>query len=518
MREALRTVARSAAPRAVPPAAEPAPAPAPERPTGLLSLLGRLFRPAEGPPSVDVLHFSGASSPDEAPFLAASLADALTVRLARIPGLRVRSCRPDEKPSATHLLAGAWRRGPEGVSVTWQLREAASGAVRLGGTVEAPSADLLSVQNEVGDQIYAAMRGSWVSRSVPAAPAEAPLDQNVAETYLEARALLASVALRTSSREQLYEAQDRFAEVLLARPRFAPALSALGLVHLLVVRRGFGGLAQLAAAERCFDEALALQPGLVEADVHRAHVLQARGEKEAARHAVQRLRETAAGDFEVRVAAALLLRMDGLLEPALRELRAALALDPARAATVYDQRARILHYLGRLDRAQEELDKGLRLEARHPLLRTSQGYLWLRRGETARAIAVLESVLRDAPELRLASPTLALACLAAGQRRRAKALITDETLAAADADGDMAYRIATLFASAAETDHALAWLRKAIHLGNENHPWFASNPAWQALRGDEGLMARLESTCRRNRRRWPPAVAATEDPAELRAP
>jgi serine/threonine-protein kinase len=55
-------------------------------------------------------------------------------------------------------------------------------------------------------------------------------------------------------------------------------------------------------------------------------------------------------------------------------------------------------------------------------------------------------------------------------------MITEDMLFA-DADGEMAYRVATYFALDGDATEALYRLRKAIYLGNENYPWFASNPA-----------------------------------------
>ena len=86
-------------------------------------------------------------------------------------------------------------------------------------------------------------------------------------------------------------------------------------------------------------------------------------------------------------------------------------------------------------------------------------------------------------------PTLALCYVQAGERERAAALLKDDTLAAAEADSEMAYRLATYFAVEGDSSEALHWLRRAIYLGNENYPWFQKNPAWNNLRTNCGLRA-----------------------------
>jgi len=271
------------------------------------------------------------------------------------------------------------------------------------------------------------------------------------------------------------------------------------------VRHGFGGTTHLIAAQKSFERALAFDSSLVEAKVFRVYTFLARGEKESARHGVHHLLETAANDYDVHMVAATILRLDGLYDMALHESSTALRLNPAAATLVYNDRARIYGYQGQVELARQEIQKGLTLDPTQRLLRTSLGYLDFRQGDCANAILTLESALREDTSLRVAYPTLALCYLAAGQRAEAAAMITEETLASADADGEMAYRLATYFALDGDAIETLHWLRKAIYLGNENYPWFATNPAWAKLHGNEDLaqvMARLKKTCRRNQQRW----------------
>ncbi len=94
--------------------------------------------------------------------------------------------------------------------------------------------------------------------------------------------------------------------------------------------------------------------------------------------------------------------------------------------------------------------------------------------------------------MRIAVPTLALCYVQAGDRERAAALLKDDTLAAAEADSEMAYRLATYFAVEGDSSEALHWLRRAIYLGNENYPWFQKNPAWNNLRTNADFERILE--------------------------
>ena len=502
VREALRTLAREAGGEAGE-APAPVAAEGPRR-GGILALVSGWLRGPRRTPSLAVAPFQALETDDAAPYFGGALADALAARLSGHPGLVVRAGRPGAEDPATHLLRGTYRRGAGETTLTWQLVEAATDAVAAGGTVAVPSTDLAAVQSRVAEEIQASLVASWRPR--PPEAEEPALEGEPAERYLEARALLARFRLRSSAREDLLRAQDLLTGVLLDRPRFAPARSGLGVVFLETARHGYGGgPVELEAAGRSFEEALALDPGLVEADLGRAFVLLARGERAAARAVVRRLRDASPGSLEVRLATAAFLRRDGLVGEALAELTAALAAHPAAAAVVHEQRARLFQYQGRLDRAADELERGLRLEPRHPLLLAALGHLLLRQGETARAVATLEAVTAEAPALRLAWPTLALALVRAGDAVRAHALVTDEVRAAAEVDADMAYRLATFYAAAGDADAALRWLRRSVELGNENRDWLAVNPSWSGLARDPrflSVLSGLEARRADGARRW----------------
>ena len=61
-------------------------------------------------------------------------------------------------------------------------------------------------------------------------------------------------------------------------------------------------------------------------------------------------------------------------------------------------------------------------------------------------------------------------------------------------DGDVAYWTAAIHALLGEKAEALAWLRRAVELGNHNYPWFQRDRNYDALRGQpeyEILMAEV---------------------------
>jgi hypothetical protein len=51
-------------------------------------------------------------------------------------------------------------------------------------------------------------------------------------------------------------------------------------------------------------------------------------------------------------------------------------------------------------------------------------------------------------------------------------------------DGDLAEWIGAVYALLGEKQPALAWLRRAVQVGNHNFPWFQRDKNWDKLRGD----------------------------------
>jgi eukaryotic-like serine/threonine-protein kinase len=501
-----------------------------KRTTGFLSMLAERFR--ESTPersaqnSLVVLPFTNLGAAEVAPLYGFALADAISARLARIPSLVVRPSSTlmtlpiaqldplaiGQKLLASLVLAGSFLRSEQGFDLNWQLLDVAAQSVRSGGAIRVASLDLIAVQTEISNEVFASLHGLSAAASMESTQAESRLAGRegslpgpVSERYLQARALLSSFMVRTGSRVDLDRAHALFTAVTETDKEFAAGWTGLGIAELQYARHGFGGQTHIVRARRAFDEALKLDPASTEANLYRIYMLLSRGDKESARHGVANLLSTAANDWNVHMVAGLALRGDGMYDEALDEFSRALKLNPSNAAILYNHRARVYHYQNQIELAGDELEKGLSLEPRHPLLRTSAGYQQWRLGNLAAAIAILEDVIRDDESLRIAVPTLALCYVQIDERERAAALLKDETLAAAEADNEMAYRLATYFAVEGDSSEALHWLRRAIYLGNENYPWFQKNPAWNNLRTNadfERILDDLKKSFRKNQKTW----------------
>jgi serine/threonine-protein kinase len=497
-----------------------------KRNMGILSMLAERFRESAGDRakqnSLVVLPFANLGASAVAPLYGFALADAIAARLARIPGLVVRPSSSlmslpitqmdplavGQRLLVSYVLAGNFVRSENGFDLNWQLLDVGSASLRSGGAIRVASLDLIAVQTEISNEVFAALHGLGAQDKIDAPRAalrDGSLPGPVSEEYLQARALLSSFMVRTGSRSDLDRAHALFTGVTQKDPEFAAGWTGLGIAELQYVRHGFGGQIHVMHSRRAFDEALKLDPASTEANLYRIYMLLSRGEKESARHGIANLLASAANDWNVHIVAGIALRGDGMYDEALLQFSRALKLNPANAAILYNHRARVYHYQNQMELAADELAKGLALEPRHPLLRTSAGYQQMRLGNLPQAIEILESVIRDDGSLRIAVPTLALCYVLEGDRTRGAALLKDDTLAAAEADSEMAYRLASYFAAEGDASEALHWLRRAIYLGNENYPWFQKNPAWSNLRTSadfERILEDLKKGFRRNQKTW----------------
>src|SRR5271154_5818174 len=509
-----------------------------KRTTGILSMLAERFRESgttasSNQNSIVVLPFVNFGPADVAPLYGYALAGALATRLTRMSPLVVRPSSSlmtipsgqldplsvGKKLLVNFVLAGNFLRSDQDFNLNWQLLDVPGQSVRAGGAINVASFDLVSVQSEICNEVFSTLQG-FADLPPPhenhraTSLAAVSLNQALSEEYLQARAVLSAFMTRTGSREDLDRARELFASVVSQDEKYAPAWSGLGITHLQYARHGLGGQMHVLEARRAFDKALQLDPGSVEANLYRVYMLLSRGEKESARHGIENLLQTAGNDWNVRLVAGQTLRIDGMYDEALAQFNASLRMNPSNAPMIYNHRARVYQYQNQMELAADEIEKGLTLEPRQPLLRTSLGYQQMRTGDLTKAIETLESVTRDDASLRIVYPTIALCYVQLGNREKAATFIVDETLSAAEADSEMAYRLATYFAVEGDESEALHWLRRAIYLGNENYPWFSKNPAWRNLQGHtdfERILEDLKKSDRRNQKNWKRLLAQVRD-------
>jgi eukaryotic-like serine/threonine-protein kinase len=230
--------------------------------------------------------------------------------------------------------------------------------------------------------------------------------------------------------------------------------------------------------------------------MHMTFIYLHRGEKRKACAEVERLREEYPNDVGVHFVRGVLARLNGDYDRALRSFDRMVRLNPAEQVVASYNRARIFNYRGQYEEALAELDKGAELEPDHPLIRTFRALVLYYRGEVSAATRTLEQVLQQHPQMDAVRPILAIFLSAQGRHREADEQLTEKVSGAAAADHDVAYWLATAHLLQGRLIEAFHWLEKAIDLGNENYPWFESDPNWTGVRQNPRfvqLMQRIKS-------------------------
>ncbi len=490
---------------------------------GVFSMLTEFFlqKSSDDVPenSIAVLPFKQANENGKTRYFGLAMADAIATRLSQNASVTIRppgaflslsdqsidEIEAGHKLQTQYVLTGSFFSAEEGFTLTWQLLEIATKTIFAGDTISVPSFDLVQVQSEITDDIFETLfnLGKLEEKQEKTPLDSLPID--LSEQYLEAQALLSRFLWGSNNPKDLEEGKNKFEEVLEKAPQFAAAHAGLGRTHLNYVVNGYGGQTHFMTAQRHLEKALELDPENIEAKIQRAYTYLWRGEKEKARRDMQYLLNNTNHNSEVFLGAGIIVQLDGLHKEALRLFGMALQDNPAAATQIYNRRARVNHYLGQLDLAWLEVDKGLTLEPNHSLLRTTKGYLFFREGGYEKAIPILESVIEEDPNRRVTYPTLAMCYVRNGDPEKASELITDELLSIAATDCEMAHRLATYFVVEGNSTEALHWLRKAIYLGYENYPWVADNPIWQPMHDNpdfEDILSDLERVYQKNRNRW----------------
>lgn len=491
--------------------------------TGLFSMFTEFFlqkdRKDVSENSIAVLPFKQVEENGHTRYFGLAMADAIATRLSQNSSVVIRppgtflslSDQTIDEIEAGHelqteyVLTGSFFSDDDGFTLNWQLLEVNTQSIKAGDTISVPSFDLVKVQSEITDAVFDTLfsLGKLEKNHKKSSLDNLPID--LSEQYLEAQALLSRFLWGSNNPKDLKEGKEKFEEVLDQAPDFAAAHAGLGRTHLNYVTNGFGGPTHFMKAQRHLEKALELDPDNVEAKLQRAYTYLWRGEKEQARRDIQYLLNHHSNNSEVLLGAGIIIQLEGLHREALRLLGMALQDNPSAATQIYNRRARLNHYLGQMDLAWLEVNKGLTLEPDHSLLRTTEGYLYFREGGYEKAIPILESVIENEPNRRVTYPTLAMCYVRNGQREKASELITDELLSIASTDCEMAHRLATYCVVDGNTSEALHWLRKAIYLGYENYPWIAENPAWETLHDNEefnDILSDLERVYKHNREHW----------------
>jgi serine/threonine-protein kinase len=295
---------------------------------------------------------------------------------------------------------------------------------------------------------------------------------------------LANFIYHTLAREQLDSAIEHFRRAIEIDSKFALAYSALGSCYVNRVLKGLGQAGDHEKAKIAFKKALTLDPRLLEARMQMVIIYLTGGQKQKARAEVELLRGEYPNDPGVQFVRGIVARLDGYYDRALRSFDRMARLNPSDRVLASYNRARIFMYQSEYEEALRELDEGAELEPEHPMIKVFRARVLYYRGEVDAATRLLQLVLQRHPQMDGMRPILAICLSAQGQHTRANEQLTHKVRLVAEADYDISYWLASAYLLQGKQVEALRWLETAIRLGNENVPWFESDPNWADMHQD----------------------------------
>ena len=448
--------------------------------------------------SIAILPFKNLSGDPAIQFYEFSLADAVTTELAQLRSLIVRPSSViakyqgrdvDPREAGREMqvgtvLSASFLRANNRMRVTAQLLDVGSGAILWSDRIDADADDIFSVQDAIAQRVLNNLQIDLSSNEQERLGKRPTENAAAYEHYLRARDHFGRFVFSSLSAADCNQAIEDFSAAIRLDENFALAYSGLGACYANRVIKGMGDLEDYDRAATAFARAVELDENVVEARVLMGLIYLSRGEKRKARVELARVQDQFPNDAALYFAKAMLHRLDGEYDRALRSWDRLEKLDPAARVIACYNRARIYAYQGNNVRALQELDNGAAVEPNHPLIKIFRARILYYHGETDTAIRIMRETLAHHPHLEGMRLILALMLAAEGNDTAARAQITTRALQMAQADHDMAYWAASAFSQLHEKETALDWLELAIRLGNENKGWFDRDRNLDNLRNE----------------------------------
>ncbi len=460
--------------------------------------------------SVAILPFKNLSDDAGSGFYEFALADAVITELAQIRSIIVRPSsviakyqgkdvdpRQAGRDLRVHaVLSAGFLRGGDKLRVTAQLLDVVSGDILWSDRVDAEGSDILAVQDSIAQRILEGLRLELTDLEQEKLQRRATDNAEAWEEYLRGRDNFGRFIFRTLEIEDCEAAIQNFKKAIELDSHFALAYSGLGACYANRFFKGLGEAEDYTHAENAFTKAFFYDPNVVEARVLMALIYMARGEKKKARSEIEILTKQFPNEAPLYFVKGTIHRLDGEYDESLKAFEKLSRLDPAaRAVSAYNS-ARIYIYRRDYESALRQIEKGEKVEPNHPMLKIFRSGVYYYRGDHAEAIELMASILKEHPELDGIRPLYAIYLAGSGRREEALAELSEDSLALARSDHDMAYWAGCTYAILGEKDLAFKWLNRAVKLGYQNKPHFEHDQSLNSLRDDPRfaeLMAKVDN-------------------------
>ncbi len=442
-------------------------------------------------PSLAVLPLTDISGDPSQEYFAEGMTDELITRLAQLPGLKVISratamrYKGTTKPIAEiareldvkMLVQGTAQRAGDQVRIRAQLVEAATDRNLWADSFQSGTANVFAIQSEMARAIVDRIRIQITPNDRERLTRTGGVDVRAHDAYLRGR-----YEMNRLSGQEYRKAADFFLEATQIQPDYAEAWAGLAAAYYVMSSIFVDPAEGMPKARAAAARALEIRPDVAEAHAYLAAVLahydrkwgQAAGEAE---RAIQLEPSSSDAHFIY----ANILQSTGQLEKAQVEYDRACELDPlSNYGANYSIWCQYLR--GRYDQAIARLSDHVQMDPRDAQAWYNLGQCYLEKGETARAIGVLQRAdsLADG-----AWPLGKLGQAYAAAGRTADARATLERMKQAAAKSYLSPSLfALVYAGLGDRDRCFEWLEKAYVSHDEELDWIKVDPTFKNIRGD----------------------------------
>jgi serine/threonine-protein kinase len=355
--------------------------------------------------SIAVLPFLDLSPQKDAEYFSDGLTEEIIDALSRVPNLRVvartssfafKGRNTDIREigrllNVNAVIEGSVRKSGDSLRITAQLNRVSNGYHLWSRTYDRQLREVFSVQREISESIAANLRAARPAN----APPEMTKDLEAYRAYQEGRFLFNKFEPPASD----FKAIERYREAIARDPAFAAAWAGIADAYSYLAENMVSAPREvMPKAKAAAEKALQLDESSTEAHTSLGIVkLDYERDVEGAQREIRRAMQLNPGFGWARHWYAHSLEAQNRMEDALREMRAALDLDPLSIPITWDLAGELI-ILKRYDEAFRVLDRAKELYPDVPTFDYVRAVGYWRTGNTVAAHAVVES-LRKRPDL-----------------------------------------------------------------------------------------------------------------------
>lgn len=466
------------------------------------------FRPASSerknsqPRYLAILPFRNLKPDKETDFLGSSLAEATTTKLRYVGSLIVRPSAyvekyrgqdVDPKKAASELnvdtlMTGTYLKEGSSLTVTVQLIDVSKGEMLSSFPFETKFDKLIAVQDKVAQNIIDQLHVKLTDVEAERFNQKGTENPRAYEYFLHGTDMY--------SRNEFLEAVPMLEKAVELDPNFAIAWAHLGRAYNACASFNLKGRSHHLKAQAAYEQALALNPGLIEATIFMANLLTDTNRAEQAVPMLRKLLEDNPNIAEARWELGYAYRFAGVLSESIEQCERARAIDPN--VKINSSAFNSYLYTGQYEKFINTLPAGD--DAAFVVFYRGLGNYYMKNFE--QAAVDFDRAYEMYPQLynRVGK---ALSYSIKNEKPVALDIVRDvereiEQSGVGDAEG--IYKVAQAYAALGEKESALRVLRRSIERGFFCFDYFKNDPMLASLRNERAFDELLEIARNRHER------------------